>query len=199
MVSSRLKKQFQRIIVTGVRPLAKIGVTPNMVTILGVIASTGSCYLYTSWREAHSSLFYAGILVLLSGFLDAIDGVLARITGKVSQFGGFFDSVADRYSDAIVLAGIIVSGLVHPLIGFSALICSLMVSYARSRAEAEGINMSGVGIAERAERMILIAITSFASAYKLELMNWGIAALAFLAQVTVVQRAWHFYKESRRK
>lgn len=198
MVSSKLKKRFQKIVVTGVKPLARIGLTPNMVTILGVVASIGSCYFYITWRGTPIAIFYAGLLVLFSGFLDAIDGVLARTTGKVSPFGGFFDSVADRYSDAIVLSGIIISCVVDPLIGFSALIGSLMVSYARSRAEAENVNMSGVGIAERAERMILIAITSFASAYNIQLMNWGIAILAVLAQVTVLQRAYHFYNESKK-
>lgn len=194
MVSSKLKKRFEAAITPLVKPLASTGLTANTVTVLGVLASLASAWCYLNWRTSRAWLVYAGALILFSGLLDAIDGVLARTTGKVTAFGGFFDSVADRYSDAIVLSGVIVGGLCDPIWGLAALTGSLMVSYTRSRAEAAGVAMAGVGFFERAERMLLLALVSFAGSYRLELMNWGVGLLAVVAHLTVAQRALHFKK-----
>ncbi len=141
----------------------------------------------------------AATLVLLSGFIDALDGVLARKTGKVSAFGGFLDSVADRYSDAVVLAAVTISGLCHPIWGMAAVIGSMMVSYARARAEAAGVSMAAVGLAERAERMILLVAVTYASYFRLELLGYGVILLALIANLTVLQRAIHFYEEIKKR
>ena len=197
MVSSNLKKQFEAIVVKGVKPLGRLGVTPNMITVLGVIVSAAAAWYIASYSGNPGSLTLAASLILLSGFLDAIDGPLARATGKVTTFGGFFDSVCDRYSDAIVLAAVIYSGLCDPLWGFAALIGSMMVSYSRSRAEAAGVNMAGVGLAERAERMIFLALAIYAAYYNLQYLNYGVVILAILANFTVIQRSHHFYSKTR--
>ncbi len=78
-------------------------------------------------------------------------------------FGGFLDSLLDRYADAIILSGVIIGELCDPFIGLTAMMGSLLVSYARARAEAAGVKMEAVGIAERAERLIIIAAASFLS------------------------------------
>ena len=88
--------------------------------------------------------------MLISGLFDALDGAIARIYGEATKFGGFFDSVLDRYADAVVLSGIIVGGLTNLIWGLAALFGSLLVSYARARAEAAGVKMESVGLAERA-------------------------------------------------
>ena len=137
-------------------------------------------------------------LVLLSGFLDAIDGALARTTGKASVFGGFLDSVSDRYSDAVVLSAIVLAGLTAPAWGLAAVAGSLMVSYTRARAEASGVKMAAVGLAERAERMLLLSAVTFAAYFWLELLGWGVAILAVLSHLTVLQRAAHFYRETKK-
>lgn len=195
MVSSNLKKQFEAIIQKGVTPLEKIGITPNHITILGVAVSILTAWIYMNWTQDKLYLIYAAITILFSGFLDAIDGVLARSTGQVTKFGGFFDSVSDRYSDAIVFSGIILGKLSNPIIGLTALIGSLMVSYTRSRAEAEGIPMAGIGLAERAERMILLTLSSITAYYWLPALNYGTLILAILAHATVLQRSLYFKKE----
>ena len=198
MVSSKFKEKFEEWVTGGVRPLASLGITPNALTIMGLAASFISALCYISWRTNRLFLPLAGALILLSGLIDAIDGVLARTTGRVSVFGGFLDSVSDRYSDAVVLSAIVYAGLCHPAWGLAAIVGSLMVSYTRARAEAAGVKMAAVGFAERAERMVFLALTSMAAYYNLQILFWGIVVLAVVAQFTVLQRAAHFYKESRK-
>ena len=195
LVSSKLKKRLEELIGDFITPLSKLGITPNQITILGVLVSIFSAYFFATWSINRIRLMIAALLLLISGLLDAIDGILARKTGQVSRFGGFFDSVSDRYSDAIELSGIIIGGLCNPIIGLAALIGSMMVSYARARAEAEGVKMAGVGLAERAERMVFLALCSFIAFYWLIVLNWGVLILAALAHATVIQRSLYFKKE----
>ena len=194
MVSSTFKKQFEKAVAAAVIPLGRLGVTPNQVTALGFAVALVSAWLYADWDGNRRYLVYGALTILLSGFLDAIDGVLARGTGRASRFGGFLDSVADRYSDALVLSGITVGGLCSLPAGLLALLGSLMVSYTRSRAEAEGVEMAGVGFFERAERMIFLAACSVAAYWWLHALDYGVMALAAMAHVTVAQRALHFKK-----
>lgn len=194
MVSSSLKKQFEKAVAAAVKPLERLGVRPNQVTAMGLAVSLVSAWLYSYWGGNRLRLVYGALTILLSGLIDAVDGVLARGTGRASTLGGFLDSVADRYSDALVLTGITVGGLCSIPAGLLALTGSLMVSYARSRAEAEGVEMAGVGFFERAERMIFLAACSLASYWWLNALNYGVIALAVLAHLTVAQRALHFKK-----
>jgi archaetidylinositol phosphate synthase len=140
-------------------------------------------------------LALAGLMILFSGFIDAIDGVLARYTGQVTRFGGFLDSVLDRYSDLFILSGIIIGRLVEPYVGLIAMIGSVMVSYTRARAEAEGVRMEGVGFAERAERLIFLAICSIISLFWIKILEWGVIIMAIATNLTVLQRILYFKKE----
>lgn len=194
MVSSALKKRFEETVQSMVKPLAGIGVTPNHITALGVLVACLTSWLYWTWDGERLRLVAAAATLLLSGLLDAVDGVLARSTGNASRFGGFLDSVADRYSDALAFSGLVLGGLCDAWVGLAALVGSLMVSYCRSRAEAEGVKMAGVGLAERAERMLLLAALSLASYWWLPALNVGVAVLAALAHLTVVQRTLYFRK-----
>jgi len=133
-------------------------------------------------------------LLLISGLFDALDGVIARIYGEATKFGGFFDSLLDRYADAIVLCGIILGGLTNLTWGLAALMGSLLVSYARARAEAAGVKMESVGIAERAERIVLVVFASFLSYFWIDALNWSILFLAIITNLTVVQRVIYFQK-----
>lgn len=199
MVSSNLKKRFEAKVKTIVAPLGKLGVTPNMLTVLGGILATVTGYMYILVPRNRVYLIYAGVLIIVSGLIDAIDGVLARSTGKVTRFGGFFDSVIDRYSDAVIYTGIIAAGLCNQLIGIVTLFASMLVSYTRARAEMEGVKMAGVGIAERAERMIFLSICSIASFLYPPMLNYGIIILAALALITVAQRITYFKKMIEKK
>lgn len=197
MVSSRLKKRFEGVVLAGVKPFADVGITPNTVTIMGLIVSLVSAWCYYSWTYSPILLPVAALLILLSGLFDAVDGIIARTKGKVTVFGGFLDSVSDRYADAMVLAGITLGGLCNPIAGFAALIGSLMVSYTRSRAEAAGVSMAGVGLAERAERMLILAAVTFIAVLWIDALNYGIILLAILSHATVIQRARHFKRNAK--
>ena len=194
MVSSNLKKKFEKAVAATIKPLTRLGVTPNQVTALGLAVALVSAWLYANWGGDRMRLVYGALTILLSGLLDAIDGVLARDTGKASRLGGFLDSVADRYSDALVLIGVTAGRLCSVPAGLLALTGSLMVSYTRSRAEAEGIEMAGVGVFERAERIIFFAGCSLVSYWWLQALDYGVTALAALAHFTVAQRMLHFKK-----
>jgi phosphatidylglycerophosphate synthase len=151
-----------------------------------------------------SLLIIAALLLLVSGFLDALDGVLARAFRGTTLLGGFLDSLLDRYSDAIILVSIILGRLIADsqlwaMVGFAAVIGSLLVSYSRARAEAAGIKMETVGLAERAERIIIIAAASFLNLLWADALRWSVLLLAVLTNLTVMQRAVYFWKASRKK
>ncbi len=198
LVSSKLKKHFETTVTVIVKPLGGLGITPNHLTILGMVLAGVTAYMYTKAPGDKNYLLYSAGMFMASGFIDAIDGVLARSTGKVTPFGGFFDSVADRYSDAIVYSGIIAAGLCNLWAGLLALFGSMLVSYTRARAEMEGVNMAGIGIAERAERMMFLALCTVTSYWYPNALNYGIIILAALTHVTVLQRSLHFKKEIER-
>jgi archaetidylinositol phosphate synthase len=100
----------------------------------------------------------------------------------------------DRYADAFILSGIIISGLCNPIAGLIALVGSLMVSYSRARAEAIGIKMESIGLVERPERIIIIASVSLIAIYWMPALNIGIIILAILTNFTVIQRVTHVYR-----
>lgn len=185
----------------------KIGLTPNKVSIIGFIIAFAAAVAYGLASTYSWLLLAATGLLLASGFCDTMDGIIARTFGQVTVFGGFFDSVLDRYADAAVYAAIIVAGLCNPvwgpvwgpIWGLAALSGSVLVSYTRARAEAVGIKMESVGFAERAERMLILAVFSVAGFFWLPAMGYGIALLAVLANITVVQRAVHVYRELKKK
>jgi archaetidylinositol phosphate synthase len=195
LVSSKLKERFENTVKGFVKPLGGLGITPNHLTMLGIALAGVTAYIYTKVPGNKEYLLYAAGMFIVSGFVDAIDGVLARSTEKVTKFGGFFDSVADRYSDAIVYSGVIAAGLCNLWAGLLALFGSMLVSYARARAEMEGVKMAGIGLAERAERMIFLALCTAVSYWYPEVLNYGIMILAVLAHLTVLQRSLYFKKE----
>ena len=194
---TKLKKKVQLWISTEARLAHNIGLTPNHVSALGIFFAVISGIIYWKWRLLQFSLITAPIFLLISGFCDALDGVIARIHGETTTFGKFLDSMLDRYADAIILCGIILGGLCDPFWGFIALIGSLMVSYARAKAEALGVEMEAVGVAERAERLIILAAASFLSIIYLEALNLAIIVLGILTSLTVLQRVVHFIRASK--
>ena len=186
----------------------KIGLTPNKISTIGFILALASAVSFALTTPQYSWLLILAVVFLLaSGFCDTIDGIVARIFGQTTVFGGFFDSVLDRYADAAVYAAIIVAGLCNPVWGYfwgsvwglSALAGSIMVSYTRARAEAAGIKMESIGLAERAERMLILAVFSIIAFFWLPALGYGIALLAVLANFTVIQRVVYVYKTLKKK
>jgi len=177
----------------------KIGLTPNAVSLIGLTLALFSAAAYAITQNQPLWILLATILLLASGFCDALDGILARNYQQESVFGGFFDSLLDRYADAAVYAGVIIGGLCDPLWGLAALAGSMLVSYSRARAEAAEINMESVGVAERAERILILAAASVAAIFWLPALNIGIVLLAVLSNLTVLQRGLYVYKSLKKK
>jgi len=203
---TKIKKKIQSMLKTEAAIANRIGLTPNHLSIIGVILGVISGISY--WlaginmpdpSEGRSYLFMAVILLLASGFFDALDGALARLYGETSRKGGFLDSLLDRYVDAAVYSGIMLGGLCDPLWGLLALIGSLLTSYVRARSEAENIPMESVGIFERAERIIIIAAASLLSLVWMDALRWSILLLALVTNFTVIQRVAYFLRKSSPK
>jgi archaetidylinositol phosphate synthase len=196
-VLTKLKQRAQLWFTSEAKILHNLGLTPNQVSIFGIILAVLSALTYWQWKLNSLLLILASLLMLASGFLDALDGALARLYGEATNFGGFFDSLLDRYADAVIICGIILGGLTEVTWGLAALMGSLLVSYARARAEAAGVKMESVGLTERAERLILLALASFLSFVWLDALCWGVLILAILTNLTVIQRAIYFRKASQ--
>jgi archaetidylinositol phosphate synthase len=196
---TKLKKRVQDMLLAEAKVAHMVGLTPNSVSVLGFALSFLSAAVYGLGSREPLMLLFAVILFLLSGFCDTLDGILARHYEQASVFGGFLDSLLDRYADAAVYVGVIIGGLCEPVWGLAALIGSMLVSYSRARAEAAGIKMESVGFAERAERMLILAGATLIAIYWFPALNIGIIVLAVLSNLTVLQRAWHVYGVLKKK
>lgn len=186
-----LKEKVQRLLAAEARMANKFGLTPNMISAFGVLFAFISALAYIEWHVNGLYLILAASLLLISGFCDALDGTLARLHNKATAFGGFLDSLLDRYADITVYIGIILGGLCDAFWGLIALSGSILVSYSRARAEAAGIKMESIGFAERAERIIILALASVIGFFwqPEAAMEAGIILLAVLTNVTVLQRS----------
>jgi archaetidylinositol phosphate synthase len=194
---TKLKQRAQSQLTSVATSMHNLGLNPNHVSTLGIVFAVLSALTYWQWKFNSFFLILAPVLMLVSGFFDALDGALARLYGEATKFGGFFDSLLDRYADAVILCGIILGGLTEIYWGLAALLGSLLVSYSRARAEAAGVKMESVGLAERAERLIILALASFLAFIWVDVLNWGILVLAVLTNLTVIQRAIYFHRASR--
>jgi archaetidylinositol phosphate synthase len=201
---TKLKEKVQQMLTTEAKAAHKIGLTPNTISAIGIALAFLSALAYAEWQNRPTYILIATVLLLLSGFCDALDGILARLYQQTTAFGGFLDSLLDRYADAAVYVGLIVGGLCDPpLLGLIALTGSLLVSYSRARAEAAGTKMESIGLAERAERMIILAIASLVAFFSQQetifIMNTGMILIAILSNLTVLQRSIYFYKKTKEK
>jgi len=202
---TKFKKKVQSLLRTEAEIAYNVGLTPNHLTMAGAFLGVSSGMLY--WMAGVSApdplrsktcMFLALIFLLASGFLDALDGALARIYKKTSAAGAFLDSLLDRYVDSAVYFGIIMGELCDLLWGILALIGSLLTSYVRAKSESLKIPMESVGFFERAERIILIVASSIISLFWLEALNWGILILAIVTNLTILQRIIFFFKSCNR-
>lgn len=196
---TKLKKRVQNLLTSEAKAAHRIGLTPNIVSLIGLTLALLAAFTFALAQRQPLWILLATILFLASGFCDALDGVIARIFQQITILGGFLDSLLDRYSDAAVYAGLIIGGLCNPIWGLASLTGSVMVSYSRARAEAIGIGMESIGIAERAERMLILSVASIAAIFWIEALDIGIILLAFLSNFTVLQRVLHVYFVLKKK
>jgi archaetidylinositol phosphate synthase len=197
---TKLKEKVQQMLAAEAKAAHKIGLTPNATSVIGIALAFLSALAYAEWHNSPTYILIATALLLLSGFCDALDGILARLYQQTTAFGGFLDSLLDRYADAAVYIGLILGGLCDTLWGLIALTGSLLVSYSRARAEAAGVKMESIGLAERAERMAILAIASLVAFFwqPETAINVGIILLAILSNLTVLQRGIYAYKKLKK-
>jgi CDP-diacylglycerol--glycerol-3-phosphate 3-phosphatidyltransferase len=171
LTRDRLQKMIYVVINPVVKALIKIGFTPNIVTITGLVLNIGVAIIFIKGAEQGnrgdlSYVGWAGALILFAGLFDMLDGQVARIGNMSSTFGALFDSVLDRYSELIMFLGICYYLVSHhyffsSLFAFIALIGSMMVSYTRARSEGLGIQNKG-GLMQRPERVVLTGMAALA-------------------------------------
>lgn len=165
------------------RGFASTGLSPDFWTGVGLVFAFLSAIAYGLNPQISYAAIIGGILLLVSGFFDVVDGQVARITKKTSKKGGFLDSVFDKIAEVAIFLGILIGGFAEPYLVFLAITLSLLVSYARSRAESLGVTLQGIGIGERAERLLVIAIIGMAG-----FMEYALVIVIIIAVITFIQR-----------
>ncbi len=190
-----IRTHFPRAIARVVGPfgrgLARLGVPPNVLTTTGLLVTGAAAYSVAVGRPT-----LAGLLLIAGGAMDVLDGAVARAGRRSTPFGGFYDSVADRISDGLILAGIAWSVIDRPrllLLTLAALVAAEVTSYVRARAESIDLECD-VGILERAERAMLLVVGLLAAPL-FEPVLW---VLAIGGSVTVVQRVHHVWCQIER-
>lgn len=203
MISRHIQQRVRQFVTSIMRPLAGLGVTPNTLTVLGLLLS-----ILTAFVIAQGWLLAGGLLVLFAGIFDMFDGAMARARNAASTFGAFFDSTLDRYSESIILFGLLIYALREPGLQdrfwpfgneqpwmisliYITVVGSIMVSYAKARAEGLGLECK-TGLLARPERVVILAIgllTGF--------VIWALMLLAIFSHVTAVERIVHIWRVTR--
>ncbi|MCM8745390.1 CDP-alcohol phosphatidyltransferase family protein [Thermomicrobium sp. CFH 73360] len=172
--------------------LARTGLTPNQLTVMGLVLNG-----VVGWVAAEGRLQLAGVLLIVAGAFDMLDGAVARATGRVTRFGGVLDSVLDRYAEAFVLGGLLIwivrteLGAVPVLLCYATIVGSILVSYVRARAEGAGIALTQ-GFFARPERIVVLALGLL-----LDRPIWVLWLLAVATNLTVLQRLWLVRRAAR--
>ena len=183
---------FGAIIDRIVRWLALSRIHPDVLTFIGLVIN-----IWAAWLFALGSFRWAGVVVICAGLFDMVDGRVARATSQVTRFGGFFDSVVDRYSDLALYMGLLVyyasiNRFFYIVLTAVVMTGSVMVSYTRARAE-NTIPRCKVGFLERPERIVLIIIGALFG--RMAAVLWVIAVLSNL---TVIHRMIYTWQEATR-
>ena len=160
---------------------ASTGLSANFWTFVGLGFALVSAVVYGMGIEF--GLIIGGVLLLVSGFFDMVDGQVARVTGKTSKKGEYLDSMFDKIAEVAIFLGILVGGHAEPYFVLLAITLSLLVSYARSKSDIINIKLQGIGIGERAERLLVIAIIGI-----IGFMDYAVIIVVIIAGITLIQR-----------
>src|ERR1700726_4759105 len=177
-----------------VRLLALARINPNVLTVMGLVVNTYAAFLfgYANGENQRRMFFYAGLVIIGSGFFDLVDGRVARLSNQVTRFGAFFDSVVDRYSDASQFLGLLVfyargDRFFYVVLAAFVMISAIMVSYTRARAESL-IGSCRVGFMERPERLVLVIIGALFN--RMAPVLWLIAILSSITVIHRIRYTW---------
>ena len=212
-MKTNYRDTLQRLIYTAIDPflrfLLRLHVTPNVVTVMGLVGNAIAAWLFvlaaqrlgSDEASAYALVAWGGVVILLSGLLDMMDGRLARLGNMSSKFGALLDSSLDRYSELLTLSGIALLLLragddwfCAAVATFAAIIGSVMVSYVRARAEGLGISCK-VGLMQRPERVVVTAVAAIATGLASDPL-WlalGMTIIALLANLTAIWRIIHCF------
>jgi len=176
-----------------VRILARTGMNPDVLSSIGLAIDIGAAYLI-----ATGHFFLGGVLVLIAGLFDLLDGALARFTKQATKFGAILDSTFDRVSEAAIFCGLLISFMsrgatLEIVLIFVALVGSFLVSYTRARAEGLGLECK-VGLFTRAERVIVLAIGLLINQIFIAL--WVLVVFVY---ITVAQRLLYLWRQAKSK
>ncbi len=190
---SHYKERFTHWADPVARALLALRLRPNHLTVLGLGVSVLAALSFARGRER-----WGAVLLILAGLFDFFDGSLARLSGQVTPFGAFLDSVIDRYSDLVVMAGILVlfARMGRPtevVLALLALIGTVMVSYTKARAQAIGVACE-IGLMERPERLIVLIAGGL-----FDLMTPALWVLAVLVNLTAIQRILYTRRVARQQ
>lgn len=189
--TERLRINFRWALDPTVDFLHKLGVHPNQLTLLGMLGAVAAAILVSQ-----EQFILGGLVLLLTGPVDALDGALARRRGEPQDFGAFVDSVTDRYSELAVYAGLLWAAQAQGDLGFLltvyfATFGSMLVSYVRARAQSLGFESKG-GLFSRVERFLILSVCLLINQPLL-----GVVVIAIGANFTALQRVWYVRKVSR--
>jgi len=188
-ISGRIGAGGKLIVDSLVMGLSSLRIHPNVLTLIGMVINIFAMVLF-----AKGIFLWAGLVIVFAGIFDIVDGEVARRTKRVTKFGAFFDSVIDRYSDLLLLLGLIIwyakiDRIFYVGLTGLVLIGSVLTSYTRARAESL-IPACKVGFLERPERIVLMIIGSLFD--KMAPVLW---VMAILSNWTVAQRIWYTWRE----
>ena len=187
-LSDFLRKIFKNVLNPIGSFLNKLGITPNMMTLLGLVGNIFAAVFLTNGK-----FVTGGIIILALGTFDALDGTMARLRGEPTRFGGFVDSVTDRYSELFILGGVLIYFLHQQndtavILTYLSAAGSVLVSYIRARAESLGFDAK-VGLMTRVERVIILSVF-----FILNLPEVALWILAIFTNFTALQRIWRVRK-----
>jgi archaetidylinositol phosphate synthase len=169
-----------------------LGLSPTFWSMIGFVFAILSSIFFglTNFFDQQGiefpSQIFASILLLISGFFDVVDGSVARVMKKSTTKGAFLDSNIDKVSEALIFIGIAIGGLSNPILAMIALSTCILVSYLRARAESLGIDLKGVGIGERAERLLILSICGLIPIS--ESIQWGVIIIILISGFSFLQR-----------
>lgn len=175
-----------------------LGLSPTFWSMIGFAFAILSSILFglTNFLNQQGLEFpwqvIASIMLLISGFFDIVDGSVARVMKKTTTRGAFLDSNFDKVSEALILIAIAIGGLSNPILAMIALSTSILVSYLRARAESLGIELKGIGVGERAERLLILAICGLIPISGS--IQWGIIIIILISAFSFIQRLIYVLK-----
>ena len=184
MLSDVVRKYSRVFLEPLARFISRTGISPNVITVIGFLLMAGVAFVL-----ARGYLVWGGLLIIAAALFDAIDGTLARMMGRTSRFGAFLDSTLDRFSEAIIFLGLFIYLIeqdqkIELILIYATVVGSMMVSYARARAEGIGVPLKD-GLFTRFERIFILVVGLLFN--QLTLALW---VLAIFTNLTAIQRMY---------